>query len=415
MGGAMAHVAWQQAAPKRTLLAAALVASCVSLPTAAETYTAISGNFAVEGRFFSEDAPYVGQSSDNVTSLSFAPELYIEWGDGVHSLTLSPFLRVDSVDAARTHNDLRELLYLYAGNSVEFRAGVGEVFWGVTEFQNPVDVINQSDTVEDLFGNAKLGQPMLAMTFLPEWGVVDVMVLPGFRERSYPGVAGRLRAGLPVDVNAATYESDDEDAHVDYALRWSQTLGDFDVGVHAFSGTNRNPTLLPVSDGGAPTALAPFYAQMEQVGVDVQATLGAWLWKAEWVNREQQDERFGLAQAGVEYSFYGLADGLFDLGVLVELGWDERGVDATDNLLQNDLGAGLRFAFNDEASSEMLLGVIEDQDTGGRSAQLEASRRLGDSWRVSLDARWIDASDATDPLSALDGDDHVQLTLERFF
>ena len=154
---------------------------------------------------------------------------------------------------------------------------------------------------------------------------------------------------------------------------------------------------------------------MDQVGLDVQATLGAWLWKAEYVSRDQQDERFALAQAGVEYTFYSLADGRFDLGVLVEAGWDERGTDAGDNILQNDVGAGLRFAFNDEASSDMLIGVIEDQDFGSRTVQLEASTRLGDSWRLSLDIRSVSADDAADPLAAFDADDHAQIRLERFF
>ena len=392
-----------------------LLATLVA-PAQAETYYQLSGSMSLEGRFFADDAPYAGQSNRNGTSMAFSPEFYWEWADGAHSLSATPFLRVDSEDDARTHNDLRELLYLYAGDDIEFRAGVSRVFWGVTEFQNPVDVVNQIDGVEDLTGDAKLGQPMVSLTFIRDWGVIDAMVLPGFRERTYPGVAGRLRAPLVVDVDAATFESDDEADHVDYALRWSHSLGDFDLGLHAFSGTNRTPTLQPVvGGGGAPTALAPFYPQMDQVGLDVQATLGAWLWKAEYVSRDQQDERFALAQAGVEYTFYSLADGRFDLGVLVEAGWDERGTDAGDNILQNDVGAGLRFAFNDEASSDMLIGVIEDQDFGSRTVQLEASTRLGDSWRLSLDIRSVSADDSNDPLAAFDADDHAQIRLERFF
>ena len=83
--------------------------------------------------------------------------------------------------------------------------------------------------------------------------------------------------------------------------------------------------------------------------------------------------------------------------------------------MQDDIGVGLRFGFNDEASSEMLIGVIEDQDFDSRTFQLEASTRIGDSWRVAVDVRAIDADGANDPLNGLDADDHIQLRLERFF
>lgn len=397
---------------KRLVLAVALVMSPL---LQAELYYEFSGNFAAEGRFFAEEPAFAGQARDNSTSVSLSPEFYWEWAEGEQSVRFVPFLRFDSVDEERTHNDIRELLYLYAGRNIEFRAGIGKVFWGVTEFQNPVDVINQIDGVEDLGNDDKLGQPMLSFTYVYDRSAIDFMVLPGFRERTYPGVDGRLRASLPVDVDAARFESRDGADHVDYALRWSYSIGDYDVGVHSFSGTNRNPSLQPIIENGSPTALAPFYAQMEQIGLDLQATLGAWLLKAEWVKREQQGDCFDLAQAGFEYSFYSLNDGAFDLGVLLEAGWDERGIEASDNLFQNDVGVGLRFGFNDEASSEVLIGVIEDRDFDSRTFQLEASTRLGDSWRVALDVRASDAENANDPLNGLNADDHVQLRLERFF
>jgi len=63
----------------------------------------------------------------------------------------------------------------------------------------------------------------------------------------------------------------------------------------------------------------------------------------------------------------------------------------------------------------MLIGVIEDQDFGSRTVQLEASTRLGDSWRLSLDIRSVSADDSNDPLAAFDADDHAQIRLERFF
>ena len=60
------------------------------------------------------------------------------------------------------------------------RVGVGKVFWGVTESRHLVDVVNQSDFVEDLDGEDKLCQPMLALTLKLVWGTFDLFVLLPF-------------------------------------------------------------------------------------------------------------------------------------------------------------------------------------------------------------------------------------------
>ncbi|NIP18146.1 MAG: hypothetical protein GWM87_08305, partial [Xanthomonadales bacterium] len=73
--------------------------------------------------------------------------------------------------------------------------------------------------------------------------------MPYFRERTYPGEEGRLRAPLAVDTDAALYESSAGEHHADIALRWSHYFGDVDIGVHAFRGTAREPKLLPSADG----------------------------------------------------------------------------------------------------------------------------------------------------------------------
>ena len=77
----------------------------------------------------------------------------------------------------------------------ELRLGIGKVFWGVTESRHLVDTINQSDGVEDIDGEAKLAQPMATLSWIRDWGVVELLVLPYFRERTFAGVEGRPRQG----------------------------------------------------------------------------------------------------------------------------------------------------------------------------------------------------------------------------
>lgn len=386
-----------------------LLIAASSGQAAEDLFFEVSGKATLEGRAFFDDPRFEGQSQESNLSATLEPNLYWAWNDDRHSVVFTPFFRVDENDDERSHADVRELLYTFVHDDYEFRAGLGKVFWGVTEFQHLVDVINQSDSVEDIDNEDKLGQPMLSLSMVRDWGTLDAFVLPGFRERTFVGREGRLRPPVSVDIDNPAYESEDEDGHVDVALRWSQTYGDYDIGLHGFHGTNRDPQLRPQANG----QLQPYYAQMTQFGLDAQATLDSWLLKAESVWRDEDKEDYWVAQWGFEYSFYGIAESDADLGVLLEYGWDERGEDG--GIMQNDVGVGLRLALNDEASSELLAGVIYDRDHGSQSFNVEASRRLGDRWKINLDARIFDADEAKDPLSAFDSDDHLQVTLERYF
>lgn len=371
-----------------------------------------SGKVTSELRAFSESGQFVHQSQNNNLSFSIEPDLFWQWNEGLDSLTFSPFFRVDQHDSERTHADIRELSWIHQGDNWELRSGIRKVFWGVTEFQHLVDVINQNDAVEDIDGEDKLGQPMINLSLVNTWGIVDLYVLPGFRERTYPGNNGRLRTELPVDTDQAEYEAGNDALHTDLAVRWSHSIGDFDIGTYFFRGTNRDP-ILKMGMKGSEMVLIPYYEQMKQFGFDLQATLDSWLWKAEAIWRDTDSDTYWAAQVGFEYTFYGVKESNADLGVLLEYGWDQRGKNATV-IFQNDISIGARLALNDIASTELLAGVIYDLDYESTSFQVEASRRLGDKWKISLDGRFFSADDA-DQMSSMNRDDHIQIGLERYF
>lgn len=374
----------------------------------------VSGNVAVEQRYFFKESLYSEQFNHSQTSLSIEPELYWQWNDGNDSIIFTPFYRVDSEDEDRTHGDIRELAYVHASDDWELRVGIRKEFWGVTEFQHLVDVINQTDGVEDFDGEDKLGQQMINLSLVNDWGIVDVFLLPGFRERTYSGEEGRLRSSFVVDENNVSYESSAGQQHLDFALRWAHSLGDFDLGAYWFHGTNRDPYLTPSLQ--APTStLVQYYSQMDQLGIDAQATLGDWLWKFESIYRETSLADFWATQAGFEYSYIGILDTNLDLGLLMEHSWDSRGEVVQSSLLQNDLFLGARLAFNDMQSSELLIGVGSDLDHNAFSFLVEASRRFGDNFIVNFDLRLLQSNDKNDLLYTLRNDDHAQLSLAWYF
>jgi hypothetical protein len=370
----------------------------------------VSGYVAGEYRYFQHQSPYQ-QPGQHQPSFAVAPELYYEWADGDQSVLFSPFLRIDGEDDERTHADIRELQWLYVADDWELRTGIGKVFWGVTESQHLVDVINQTDLVENSDTEDKLGQPMINLSFFKDWGTLDLFVLPYFRERTFAGVNGRLRSRLVVDTDNARYQSGAGKHHLDVAVRWSHTLGDLDIGLSHFYGTNREPILqLNSSFDG----LIPYYEIMHQTGLDIQQTSEAWLWKLEVIRRETRNETFTALTGGFEYTFYGVFESDLDVGLIAEYLFDDRN-DELVTPFENDVLVGTRITWNDEQSTELLLGVIQDLDNSDNSWNIEASRRLGDRWKASLEGRFFKSSNVSSALYSIREDDYFLLELARYF
>ena len=373
----------------------------------------MTATLGAEMRAFAH-GPWSAEQHGHNLSLSLEAELVHEWDGGRQVLAFVPFIRLDQGDGERSHADIRELTWVKAADAWELRLGIRKVFWGVAESNHLVDIINQTDLVENLDGEQKLGQPMANLALIGDWGTLDLFVLPYFRERTFPGASGRLRAPLPVATEDARYESDDEQRHIDYALRWSHSLGDYDIGLSHFVGTGREPTLTPGLDPNGDPALLPLYRQIRQTGIDLQATKGSWLWKFEAIRRSGQGDAFAAWVGGVEYTYFGVFDSAADLGVLAEYSRDERGARATTPF-QDDVFVGFRLAMNDVQSSEVLAGVAVDRDTRSRFLNLEASRRLGENGKISLEARFFTHTEPGELLHGLRDDDLLQLELLRYF
>lgn len=99
------------------------------------------------------------------------------------------------------------------------------------------------------------GEEPLAL--VRHWGTVTLFALPRFRERTFPGRKGRLRGELPVDTDQSSYESSLEEWHPDFAVRWTHTLGDWDIGLAHFADTSCEPRFLPGMDRSGRAVLPP--------------------------------------------------------------------------------------------------------------------------------------------------------------
>lgn len=381
----------------------------------------LSGFAAMDIRTFTEQSVLPGQNPGVVDpSVFMQPEIRQEWSNGSHRATLIPFGRYDSLDSRRSHADLREANWLHKGNGWNLQAGVGKVFWGVTESRHLIDIVNQTDEVESIRGEDKLGQPMINLNVATRYGNLNLLYLPYFRERTYPSAKGRLRFELPVDTNQAQIQNANH-WHPDWALRWSHTFGRWDVGISYFSGISREPRLIPNSFT-RPTALIPVYELINQVGVDIQGAVGKWLFKLEAMTRDVPGKRFAAAVAGLEYTESDIWGSGADLGLLLEYQYDGREKLSRTTLTNslptpnnNDIFAGLRLALNDEQNSQVLVGVTVDIDTRATITSIKGSRRLGDNWKVEVESLAFFHVPQSDILIGPSRDDYVQIRLIRFF
>ncbi len=374
----------------------------------------LTGFVSLEYRGYWSDPLFIEQHHHE-PSVVLQPEFYHEWNAGDDIFTFTPFFRYDVMDNRRTHPDIRELSWLHVGDDWEMTLGISKVFWGVTEVQHLVDIINQTDLVEDIDNEDRLGQPMLRLAYIHDWGTLTFFTLPGFRERTFPGDDGHFRAFEPIDVSDAEYESGAEWRHVDFALRYAHTFGDFDVGIAHFYGTSREPRIVP-----RPTAtgldLHPYYDIIQQTSLDVQATLDNWLWKLEAIYRTGHGPEFWALTGGLEYSFYGVFDTDVDVGIVAEGMYDHRDMEkAPQTQFQRDGFLGLRLGFNDVQSTEFLGGAVYDFEYQNITYFVEASRRIGDRWKIELDIRIFSRFREGEPGGFLRRDDHAQLRLSRFF
>jgi hypothetical protein len=344
----------------------------------------ISGNINYEGAHFFQDGLYADQKNSNnsiYTNISYFANIKES-----SSFNLKIFARSDENDENRTHADIRELYMLNSWDNFEIKYGINKIYWGAVEFNNLVDVINQDDFVEGFGSDEKLGQPMVQLTYLYDTGNFDFFILPYFRERQFTSVdGGRPRWTLEVEDNP-WYEDEKKEKHIDFALSNTQTLGDFDVRLSYFDGTDREPVLSPIINPITlqPLKLQAMYYQMQQAGLDITAVLSSWLLKFETIFKKTTLDEYNATSAGFEYTIVGLI-GRADLGLITEIAQDSRAEKAT-TLYQNDVMIGTRLTLNDAASTTFLLGAMFDQDDGANVYSLEFERRLFNSFKIKIES-----------------------------
>ena len=446
---------------RRGLCGGVLAASVIlaALPAAADEFT-VGAEVMIDTRFFFEPNDFSAPGDDVYfdPSAAIQPTANYVFDSGVDSLRATLFGRFDPFDSGRTHGDVREAFYHHTGDGWDFLIGANQVFWGVTESRHLVNIINQVDYVEDVDQEDFLGQPMISASAFGNWGMLDVYVMPYFRERRFYETDARF--GYPIDISDDTrYESPQAQWHTDFAARYRITLDNWDIGLSHFYGTSRAPRFqvqlrqpynqLPfadaiedafvsvetldnaekfLKDNGIDVAegfedlndiikLRPYYDIINQTGLEAVGVYDDLILKFEGATiTGYQGDRIWATVAGFEYTFNDVDESGIDVGLLSEYMFDNRNdADAPFTPYKNDLFIGTRVTFNDVDDTNILFGAIVDLGEGSTVLNLEASHRIQDNMKLSLTGRGFAYTSENDPLRFYDDNSYVELRLSVFF
>lgn len=390
-----------------------------------------------------DDRPLKQQTNNSFTA---ELEYYHSWADDSQSFTFTPFYRYDETDDERTHGDIREMIWHQVADSYELKVGIGKVFWGVTESAHLVDIVNQTDSVEAIDGEDKLGQPMVQLLLEEDWGNLDVFILPYHSERTFAGPNARLSGGF--EMADAVYEADDEESNVDVALRWSHYWDELEYSLSYFHGTSREPTLgIKVNSDRSLEGL-PYYPLIEQYGIELQYLYEDWTWKLEGIYRKGMPEQnvnvngqnvgiyeqeaipffsipasttigdekdYYATVAGFEYTQVGIFESRVDLGWVVEHLYDSRDEKAAITASEHDVLLATRWVANDADDSELLAGIFYDYEYEDYSLSLEGNTRILDNISVELEGRFFMIEDEENSQYGFRNEDFVKLSLTYFY
>ena len=385
----------------------------------------LSGKVALESRWF-WNPTFVGSDSRDA-GVSYGtvvmPEVDAVLGENT-SLRLVGFYRYDDTDPERTHGDVRAAYLVHYRptrfGELEVRVGLDRVFWGTTESNHLIDIVNQTDLVENPSEEVKLGQPMIHLTLSTDSGIFELFGLPMHRKRTFPGPKGRLGFPFLINNDSVLYERDDAERHFDVAFRYSHTFGFLDAGFSGFIGTNREPFFVPNSVANQPLSFSPFYTQISQTSIDLRLQHKGWLLKFEGLHRTGALNRLGTAEdytafvGGSEYSIYSLFGTRADMTLVAEWSFDKRRERATTRF-DNDLFMASRVVFNDFQGTMFTASVLMGNDNDSSISSLEFSRRISASLSLAVELVHFNEIAADDVLYSLQNDSYLELGITYGF
>lgn len=374
-------------------------------------------NVGLDGRYFPLESKSSFNDYKHNINIFISPEYQLSWDEKAQRLVVKPDLRYDQHDEARTEWDLDDFYWSYFSERYSVKIGRSIEYWGVTESQQIVNIINQINLAENLYGDSRLGQSMVKISYLHGRGEWSFYVLPEFRARIFPEKEGRPAANIQIEpeANEIKFESKEKNRHIDFATRLTSYFSDHEFAFSIFKGTSRDPNFITTLASNMSPVFVPYYKQLTQFGLEWQTTLDSLLLKMELVYKYKSNDQYWAGTLGEEYTFFDVLESGWDIGVFLEYLFDHYDQDDEFINTQNDIFYGLRIAGNDEADSSLVAGVSHDLDDSTSFSRLQFTTRLFGSTRLSADATIILNVAKENIIYENRKDGFLNLKLETFF
>lgn len=376
----------------------------------------INNEIGFDIREFHKEEAFPNQK--NTYSSYLKSEIYLEVTEKLNFIS-EPYYRYDHNDKERSLFNFKENYLLYFKGNSEVKIGIAQIFWGVTESKNLVDIINVYDAT-DGDQKAKLGQSMLSYsTYFESAGIFDFYYLPFFSKKPQIGESGRLRLAKPIENYDVIYSGGAGEKVPSWAFKWEKNIGMSDFSIQVFRGNSRDNSTIPLIEG---TTLKYFagYERISQLGAYMQTISGPYIFKVEAIRRHGQKNANNLREnyysytLGAEYLLNRLFEKVWDLSLFIEYSNDDRANDSTD-IMQNDIFMAGKLLFNDVNGAELLIGSTFDLDGGGNTSNVEVSSRITEDIRVTGTYQSYWSTNNKDPLHDFRRDNYLGIKVIKYF
>lgn len=360
-----------------------------------------------EFRYFTKKGVFPEQKQSFFSTV-FQPEFIAYRNSDKLTLKFVGFMRLEQHNTHRTHADIRELYLQKTWKNWDFSFGVKNIFWGVTESNHLVDIVNQYDLLEGWTVEEKLGQPMFhASTFVLN-GNLEVIITLMNRGMKFPENEGRFRLPFSLDHDNTNFEGGKYNPGL--AIRWSTTFSIFDVGLSFYHGNSRLPQFLQSTE----QTIRLNYLQLDHLGIELQAVVGPMILKAESIYQKRSNDDVFAFTSGVEYTFGNLFNSGVELGLFAEYSYDERREEQITGL-DDDFFIGSRLSINNSKSTELSVGLIKDRRKGTEVYTGNVSSRIAQNWKVNAEFRFYSIINQEDILYAVRQDSFIGISLTYYF
>tara|TARA_B100001173_G_scaffold274519_1_gene254182 strand:- start:36 stop:1214 length:1179 start_codon:yes stop_codon:yes gene_type:complete len=330
-------------------------------PAFGETYSEQYGSIKLSGTYFIQDI-----SNDNRKNTKLDSELEYNF-----------YLEKDNIEfkvqskiklGNPTLNDQINFNEAYVSgyrDNFDYLIGNNIIFWGKSEFYNPVDVINSQDFSKGLNKGEKIGQPMINFKRYLDIGDLDLYLLYPTKN-IYPSKKIRSQIALNFD-DYSKYSNGASVTNLGIGARLSGYKGNIDYGISIYNGNTKDPALNIING-----KIVPNYSEISQIGFDFQLTRDSDLYKSEIIYRSDQFDsnnilsNYYASNLGYEKTIFNFLERNWDLGLLAEHTYDSRGRTSHTGF-QNDLFLGTTLALNDIQDTQSRFILINDLDRQTRS------------------------------------------------